>query len=263
MGICRDDTPQKSLSSEPPNLSTETSCLQKKQGESALPSECRPPVACRSDDHENHMQNLQAERCSAPVDFNDGQGPSQQRKDTDLYEDESYRNTCAERASCMQNINPPYTGVPPEPYPSHSSETQDNQSHLSPQQPHLSPQQPRTSRSRKKSCEDSGKNVCRLCQKTLPPEVAMKEHMKEHKAMKQYECSHCDTTYTIRYSRDLHELVTHMEMLPYPCERCPEKFASMNALMKHTKVEHPKSAVTVSYSLAHLQQYIGLGTFRR
>ena len=76
------------------------------------------------------------------------------------------------------------------------------------------------------------RNECFICNKLCGSRYELKNHIKRHLGIKEYECSFCDRAFVGKSGLKDHIKRTHV---PYQCGKCKERFAEWIELDKHMK----------------------------
>ncbi|CAB3387528.1 Hypothetical predicted protein [Cloeon dipterum] len=78
---------------------------------------------------------------------------------------------------------------------------------------------------------------CHLCEKTFSTQHSLKNHVKRHQGLLNYECDLCDAAYSQINYLLRHKWEKH-KVMPYKCETCDKGFTHLRLLKNHCIEEH-------------------------
>ena len=81
--------------------------------------------------------------------------------------------------------------------------------------------------------------VCSFCQKYLPSERLLREHVRRH--VNTLKCPHCDLTCNTPSRLTQHIRFRHMEIKPHECPLCHKKFKTSYSLSDHVELHREKN----------------------
>ena len=100
----------------------------------------------------------------------------------------------------------------------------------------------------------NGSAVCIVCEKVLPNQKRLKQHMNTHFADDAVQCSICDRTFARPLDLNFHIKASHSADRPFRCDQCGASFAQKHFLTRHMVVhqsETEKEAAMKIYSKRH------------